>query len=1649
MKKKVLERFLAATLAASMVLTSVPVSAEDVQAVPEATGEVAVDEPAVAEAAEETAAVAEEAPAEETLAAVDEAPVAETVDEAQEMVVEENTAGGDFAGEELIIDNEITETEAFDMSAFEIAPILTQAPEKPGQVANVHFDKDDPNLLVWNADVRADYYELQITDAKGNAYYANAYESYWDENGNYIEVPRIVTNNIYTGWNGYDLKNLTGKAVGSDGQIVKSEDGMPLTLQKQPGLDLSISVRAVNESDDENDGFAPTAGDWSAAVAYKMAAKTPEVLSDVRIEDGRLYYTSTSGCYVELSITDETGKVYYAYATETWNEAENKYVPYYQNYNSLYSGKRLSDIEAYTYTLDENGHPQRNEEEKAFVAGKTYTLNLREYTGDYYNKDRVEGAWLAQALTYAPAAPAQPQKTGNIVYEDGRLSWNPVENVLGYEVEVTNTATGAKITKTTSRTSCWFYQEDGFEAGQTYSVTVRSYVDSGTKDAATGEMIKLWSEASEAYTFTYGDKAVEVLGKVEGLSVTTNGLLNWDSVDGADNGYEISVKDAAGAEYFTSSSLALLKRYGTSFDLQDDYDFYKFVQVDGQWVHDIHPETGDDVEAFEAGQTYTVSVRAAAVGNLPAGEWSSVTYAIPQKYNGENSTPAKVTGLEVKAAASQKDGDTLLEGAVLVWNAIEKASRYELLIKDTAGNEYTNRPRVKADGTLDKKGIYPRAGTAVYPRFLLTDSNLRELNVWVKNAGSALTTVKGADGKALEAMTLGQAYTLQVRAVNVYTDPVTNEETVFEGEWSDAVSFTVNAAAPLAGLRYASSDEDYYYFDYTSAVTASIWYQIATDETFSAASLVRDWNSYTAEISDTDEDDAKFKLSKNSHYLKAGQTYYVRAVSGTKQPTKEELASLTPAVASFTTEAAKTAKAITGLKLYESDDPYFTFHFDAVLEKGDSYELQYALQDTESWVSVGQTTSLNLESVADGTYKVRAVAYVWNEQDKKVYGTPSNIITVTKSTATTSISGLKLAEKTQDGFRFTFTGTPRTNEQVEYWISETSSFDTNVYPGNKTRYWTLSDDDKNGFTVAYRSLKPGKKYYVRARVYNAKATEGQKYSGYTNIVSIKAAMPKVSVASTVITNKAITLEMNATTDYRGWLSGYQVQRKIGKKYVTMTKTTNSVYKSSGLTADTTYDYRVRPYYYDKDTKKATYGSWVYEEATTWGGALNLKAVPKSKNSVKITWDQVAGATGYEIYRAVARSRSTEYESGKSNDFTKWVLVKDLKASKKKASKKSYTEKDLTADLEYNYKVRAYKTVGEKTYYIEAGEFVSLAFPENMTTNINNVITYADGKTKVSWNRSYAVDGYVVEKQDDQTDEWTVAKKLKASAVSYTFAAVKKATNYRIRAYKGNEYSDSWDLTVSPALAAPTGVKAKANADGSITVSWKKVSGADYYKVFRTTSSYSFYDKDAKKYSYIGAEELDVYVPDSTKISGYDVLDWDELTTTSMTDRPISYTVDGVTNTLNVGPAEGVTYYYFVVACKKGTAYNFADDSDYVENGTSVTSETYGSKAASAVVTSVTKVAKPKQLKVKAKAKKVTLTWKKVSGAAGYEIYRSDKKKSGYEKIGEVTKDTTKKYVDKTAKKGSVYYYKIRAVKENEAGATVYSEYTAPKKVTAK
>lgn len=99
-------------------------------------------------------------------------------------------------------------------------------------------------------------------------------------------------------------------------------------------------------------------------------------------------------------------------------------------------------------------------------------------------------------------------------------------------------------------------------------------------------------------------------------------------------------------------------------------------------------------------------------------------------------------------------------------------------------------------------------------------------------------------------------------------------------------------------------------------------------------------------------------------------------------------------------------------------------------------------------------------------------------------------------------------------------------------------------------------------------------------------------------------------------------------------------------------------------------------------------------------------------------------------------------------------------------------------------------------------------------------------------------------------------------------------------------------------------------------------------------------------------------------------------------------------------------------------------------------------------TAVKKPAKVKKVTAKAKKRTAVISWKKVKGASGYEVYRSTKKNGKYKKIKTIKKAGTVRFTDKKLKKGFAYYYKVRAYRKT-AVAKVYGNDSAAKKVKIK
>ena len=160
--------------------------------------------------------------------------------------------------------------------------------------------------------------------------------------------------------------------------------------------------------------------------------------------------------------------------------------------------------------------------------------------------------------------------------------------------------------------------------------------------------------------------------------------------------------------------------------------------------------------------------------------------------------------------------------------------------------------------------------------------------------------------------------------------------------------------------------------------------------------------------------------------------------------------------------------------------------------------------------------------------------------------------------------------------------------------------------------------------------------------------------------------------------------------------------------------------------------------------------------------------------------------------------------------------------------------------------------------------------------------------------------------------------------------------------------------------------AKGESTTAVKVSWKKVSGAKYYKVWRSTSPASFYNADKKSYETNGRVEPIAKESNNDESTSANVVLYKEYKAQSNTIVAASAIDRGNLRT-------GVTYYYYVQA--------------FGENGDTISGY---SKPASICY----KVA-PTIKKLTAKKGKVTIKVAKVNGASKYEIYRSAKKNKGF------------------------------------------------------
>jgi len=212
------------------------------------------------------------------------------------------------------------------------------------------------------------------------------------------------------------------------------------------------------------------------------------------------------------------------------------------------------------------------------------------------------------------------------------------------------------------------------------------------------------------------------------------------------------------------------------------------------------------------------------------------------------------------------------------------------------------------------------------------------------------------------------------------------------------------------------------------------------------------------------------------------------------------------------------------------------------------------------------------------------------------------------------------------------------------------------------------------------------------------------------------------------------------------------------------------------------------------------------------------------NAITVTWTAVQGAAGYILYRA------SSYDGG---IYTVRTTAESL----------SFADINLM-NGKYSYQVRAYNNTtegyvssppwGPETVYIPGNDRPAPAKPQNLRA----VLDAAAGTVAISWNTAANADSYVVYRSFDDELYEEIGN---TTSTGYQDTTVEngRAYYYRVRGFNGTQEGYLSDSR-GPVLIPPGKPEISAAVtDGTVTITWDALYGADRYYVYRSAGGSPF------------------------------------------------------------------------------------------------------------------------------------------------------------------------------------------------------------------
>ena len=426
------------------------------------------------------------------------------------------------------------------------------------------------------------------------------------------------------------------------------------------------------------------------------------------------------------------------------------------------------------------------------------------------------------------------------------------------------------------------------------------------------------------------------------------------------------------------------------------------------------------------------------------------------------------------------------------------------------------------------------------------------------------------------------------------------------------------------------------------------------------------------------------------------------------------------------------------------------------------------------------TTSYTVGGLTAGkAYYFALISYTdINGKITKSERTSSLKITATSSSSVPAPSNLKVAEYSNSAIKLTWT---KASDVTGYYVYR--STDGKKYSKIKTL---------KAYTTAYTntSLTAGKKYYYSIASYKNTSTGavaiGPKSSAVNalTISSSKLSYPSGFAVKEVATD-AIKLVWNKLSN----ASGYYIYRSIDNKNFSKIKalpSSSTSYTDIALYLDTTYYYKIASY----DNSNGSIGLSAKSPAVnakTTSTSVSFTSKTSTSTTITLNWDYPS-ATGYQIYRL-------DINTGK------YVKIASTSA-------KSYTDRNLSSDRYYNYKVRAYLVSGGITTYSPYNSVsVRTCLPAVKDFKAVSQTYYS---VNLSWTKQNGAVNYEIYQLSPDSQVYKLITTLNSDATSYMVDNLTVNTTYkfRIRSVSSNKsYSDYSTLSITTLGATDDIIKA--------------------------------------------------------------------------------------------------------------------------------------------------------------------------------------------------------------------------------------------------